>query len=109
MKKYRPLPEGLTIQPSKIEGLGLFTLKDIQSGLNLGISHVENSRDQYVLRTPLGGFINHSETPNLRKLKVGINYYLITNVDIPMGTELTLKYEWYEPEGDVDQIQSEGS
>ena len=42
MKKYRPLPEGLTIQPSKIEGLGLFTLKDIQSGLNLGISHVES-------------------------------------------------------------------
>mgnify|MGYP003122328650 FL=1 len=40
---------------------------------------------------------------------MGINYYLITNVDIPMGTELTLKYEWYEPEGDVDQIQSEGS
>ena len=26
---YRPLPDYLTIQPSKIEGLGLFAIKDI--------------------------------------------------------------------------------
>ena len=36
---YRPLPEYLTIQPSKIEGLGLFTLKDLEPYESLGMTH----------------------------------------------------------------------
>ena len=39
---YRPLPKHLTIQPSKIDGLGLFTLKDIPMGECLGITHIED-------------------------------------------------------------------
>ena len=37
---YKPLPDYLTIQPSKINGLGLFTLVDIGKGVNLGIGVV---------------------------------------------------------------------
>ena len=36
---YRPLPDYLTIQPSKVEGLGLFTLKDLEPYESLGMTH----------------------------------------------------------------------
>jgi hypothetical protein len=78
---YRPLPKYLTIQPSKIDGLGLFTLKDIPMGECLGITHVEDYITKKLHRTPLGGFIN----------------YIFTRDHIAAGTELTLRYEWYEP------------
>ena len=40
-KTYRPLPNNMTIQPSKIEGLGLFTLKAIKDlETSLGVTHV---------------------------------------------------------------------
>ena len=90
---YKPLPAYLTIKPSKINGLGLFTLTDIDKGVNLGMSHIIDTPTLDTIRTPLGGFINHSEVPNLK-------YFIYTIVDIPMGSELTLKYEWYEVEGD---------
>ena len=65
---YRPLPEGLTIKESSIDGLGLFATKDWDAGELLGISHVLCKSLYYDIeewiRTPLGGFINHSNTPN---------------------------------------------
>ena len=96
---YRPLPDYLTIQPSKIDGLGLFTLVDIDKGVNLGMSHIIDALTLDTIRTPLGGFVNHSDTPNLKKALDHRKYYLYTIVDVPMGSELTLKYEWYEVEG----------
>ena len=63
---YKPLPEGLTIRDSKVHGLGLFTTKHFPAGTDFGETHVfvvnKNRRDW--VRTPLGGFINHSEEPN---------------------------------------------
>ena len=38
---YRPLPEYLTIQPSKIEGLGLFAIKDIPAYEVIGMTHAK--------------------------------------------------------------------
>ena len=97
---YKPLPDYLTVQPSKIDGLGLFTLVDIDKGVNLGVTHIQVDLDQYphvdeIVRTPLGGFINHSYTPNLKKVQDRRLYFVYTVVDIPMGSELFLKYEWY--------------
>ena len=97
---YKPLPAYLTIKPSKINGLGLFTLTDIDKGVNLGMSHIIDTPTLDTIRTPLGGFINHSEVPNLKKVLDNRKYFIYTIVDIPMGSELTLKYEWYEVEGD---------
>ena len=79
---YKPLPSYLTIKPSKIDGLGLFTLVDIDKGVNLGVTHIQVDLDQYphvdeIVRTPLGGFINHSDTPNLKKYKT-VDYFLYT-------------------------------
>jgi len=95
MTKYRPLPDNLTIMPSKIEGLGLFTLSDIAKGENLGISHIVDLETGEIVRTPLGGFVNHADKPNCEIVKVGRWWYLHTLEDIKGLSELTLKYTLY--------------
>lgn len=102
---YRPLPDYLTIKPSKIEGIGLYTLVDIDKGICLGVSHIRIDKNKYphvdeYVRTPLGGFINHSTKPNLKKVKDRNTFLIYTIENVPMGSELTLQYEWYEIEGD---------
>lgn len=98
MEKYRPLPEFLTIKESNIEGLGLFSLGIINKGTNLGVTHVRNSDFKNgLIRTPLGGFINHSEDPNCETVGIGNNIYLMTLKDILPDEELTLRYKLYKP------------
>jgi hypothetical protein len=95
-KYYKPLDDRLTIKTSTIDGLGLFALEDISVGENLGISHVydERFKNQFI-RTPLGGFINHSDTPNL-KAHINADFrYLKTLRHIKAGEELTLEYNLY--------------
>ena len=49
-------------------------------------------------RTPLGGFINHSERPNCKLSDVGEGrLHLFTTTEIEPGGELTLKYKLYIP------------
>ena len=98
---YKPLPETLTIKDSSIHGQGLYAVKDIPNGTNLGISHIfaVGFKDNYI-RTPLGGFINHSDTPNCYKVQShedsALNYYsLYTTRQIWEGEELTLNYTLY--------------
>ena len=97
MDKYKPLSEGLRIQKSKIQGFGLFTLLFLKQGTNLGISHIK-IKDE-LIRTPLGGFVNHSDDPNCVKTKLHtdnyIKYNLVTIKDITGGGELTVKYTFY--------------
>ena len=96
---YRPLPENLTIDKSKIEGLGLFAIKDIDQNTNLGISHVKYNSinfDQGYIRTPIGGFLNHSENNNCSLINKGDYKYLKTIKDIKIGEELTTKYTLYQ-------------
>ena len=120
---YRPLPPFLTIKQSEIKGLGLFAIKDIPSIVFLWLTHVFNTNfeDKYI-RTPLAGFYNHSENPNilsittdqLLDLTVGtilsnetitelqnVNAYkykyLVTIKNIEKGTELVSKYNLYIP------------
>ena len=106
MANYKPLPFGLTIKSSSIQGLGVFTIIAIKQGTNLGMSHLQFGSQ--IIRTPLGGFINHSEKPNCEKVKLRFTnmdnhkltfdfkkWILITIQDIKAGEELTVKYEWY--------------
>lgn len=97
-KYYKPLPENLTIQKSEVHGLGLFALEKILKETDLGISHIfhVDFEDEYI-RTPLGGFVNYSETPNC-EIKINIDgYNLVALHDIEKGEELTLKYNLYNP------------
>jgi len=97
---YRPLPKSLTIKSSGIEGLGLFALEPIKKETNLGISHrseMDDDFDEEYIRTPLGGFINHSEKPNCELVWRYFGYELWTLEDIKKDEELTLKYKMYNP------------
>jgi SET domain-containing protein len=96
---YKPLPESLTIKESNIEGLGLFSTKEISKGTNLGITHVKDDRfENGYSRTPLGGFFNHSNTPNCKVEYNDSFINLITLRDIGEGEEITAKYTFYNPE-----------
>ena len=96
--KYRPLKESLTIKKSDIEGLGLFATQQIKSGTVLGVTHIKDKKAEngYWI-TPLGGFINHSDTPNCLKEEniFTYNLFLKTTKDIKEGEELTLNYTLY--------------
>jgi SET domain-containing protein len=98
MSTYRPLPEMLTIKPSGIEGLGTFSIEPIKVGTTLGITHIYNENfEDNLIRTPLGGFINHSETPNCKLVDVNDRKILVTLKPISTDEELTLKYTIYDP------------
>ena len=103
---YKPLPESVTIKTSKVNGLGLFSDQKIIHGTNLGMSHLKIG--DTIFRTPLGGFINHSNTPNCVKAELRMTdedtqghrydykkWNLITTQDIKEGEELTLRYTFY--------------
>ena len=103
---YKPLPDSLTVKTSKVNGLGLFTREAIAQGTNLGMSHLKIG--EKVIRTPLGGFINHSNDPNMVKVELLMTNHddphikfdykkwnLITLKNIKEGEELTLRYTFY--------------
>jgi len=92
---YRPLPESLTIKPSSIDGLGLFATQTIPKNTDLGMIHF--TYGEIIIRTPLGGFINHSEKPNCKKLDLEDEWHLKTIKEIKKDEELTLKYTLYTP------------
>ena len=103
---YTPLPDSLTIKTSRVNGLGLFAKEVIPQATNLGMTHVEIG--ETILRTPLGGFINHANDPNCVKVellmtnhddpKLKFDYKkwnLVTIKDIKKDEEITLKYTFY--------------
>ena len=100
MKPYRPLPRTLYIDNSHIEGNGIFTSDELPKNEELGISHIKNDSGDFhsdFIRTPLGGFINHSETSNCELYECGDYLKLKTSKLIKAGEELTLTYSLYDP------------
>ena len=66
---YRPLPKQLTIKDSPIEGLGLYAKEDIKKNSFIGITHIRDEQfENKYIRTPLGGFYNHSDHPNIIRM-----------------------------------------
>ena len=91
---YKPLPDNLELRPSEIHGYGVFALEDIPAGQMLGLSHIQSPE---LIRTPLGGYINHSMNPNCIRILEGNRWYLQSIQDIEEGEELTLMYKGYRP------------
>ena len=87
---YQALPSRLHIKDSPIAGQGLFAKEDIPAGMVLGMSHL--IVDEVIYRTPLGGFINHSEDPNCFILTNLHDRQLYTVKPIKEGQELTVYY-----------------
>ena len=103
---YRPLPPEVRLGFSDIDDIGAFAKKDIEKGHNFGMSHLKIG--ERLIRTPLGGFINHAEVPNCYKTKlfytdednpkIKMNYSawnLVALDDIKEGEELTVTYTFY--------------
>ena len=95
---YKPLPDSLTIETSKVNGLGLFAKEGIAQGTNLGTSHLKFG--EQIIRTPLGGFINHANEANCVKVELRDEggtkkLSLVTLRYINKGEELTLRYTFY--------------
>ena len=98
---YNPLPEYLAIGPSQIHGAGILATEDIPGEVVIGITHVYDPNFQHdYIRTPLGGFVNHSETPNCELIEEDgddDDYKKLKTIrKIEAGEELTLKYSLYE-------------
>ena len=78
--------------------MGLFTDTAIESGIVIGISHVKIPYLYEIIRTRIGGFVNHSDRPNcvlVEKVNLSATYRLFELValtDIEPGEELTTKY-----------------
>jgi len=66
---YRPLPKELTIKNSAIEGLGLFATTNIEANTFIGVTHIRDEQfENKYIRTPVGGFYNHSNDPNVIRM-----------------------------------------
>ena len=112
--RYVPLPKEVRLGFSDIHDIGVFAKQDIVEQTDLGMSHLELGK--LILRTPLGGFLNHSDTPNCVKSsflltrqqwnhlndlpdeKYNLDFKkwnLITIKNIKEGEELTLTYTFY--------------
>ena len=66
---YKPLPKQLTIKKSPIEGLGLYATEDIKKNSYLGVTHIRDEQfENKYIRTPVGGFYNHSNDPNVIRM-----------------------------------------
>ena len=99
--KYQPLPDELEICCSPIQGKGIFAKQKIPKGTNFGMTHLQVSES--LVRTPLGGFLNHSDDPNCEKVKLYFKsdkgdftkWKLVTIKDIKAKEELTLTYTFY--------------
>ena len=93
---YRPLPRYFTIKDSGIDGLGLFASEDIAAGTYAGETHFKIDENQDWLRTPLGGFINHSEQPNAKiNLITDSVRGLTIERTVKKGEEITVFYTLY--------------
>ena len=97
---YTPLPSCLELRRSNIHGLGLFATEFIPKNITLGISHIAHDLfpDGYI-RTPLGGWYNHSDNPNCKLTDQTLDEGFLTGVkilqtieDIEAGEELTCFY-----------------
>ncbi len=66
---YKPLPKQLTIKASAIEGLGVYAVEDIKKNSFIGVTHIRDEQfENKYIRTPIGGFYNHSNEPNVIRM-----------------------------------------
>lgn len=105
---YMPLPSCLQIQIiNEIKGHGLVATRNIPAGSYLGVTSFMMTHDTTIYtgkdasRTPLGGFINHSDRPNCAVLahpelerahELGRTWHLWTIMPVHQDEELTVFY-----------------
>ena len=96
---YKTLPDNVTIKRSPIHGLGLFATDRIKSGVLLGMIHYPTIDKKDYIRTPIGGFGNHSDNPNCEKIvsPQDGSWWIRTIRDIEPDEEITWTNTLYNP------------
>jgi hypothetical protein len=98
---YNPLPKCVEVKPClRTGGCGLFAKEDIPGGSKLGVTHISVTNQQQMdlikdgaVRTPLGGFLNHSDEPNAIVMPEGNIARILWSVKpIHKGEEITAFY-----------------
>lgn len=88
------------IKESEIHGVGVHVNREFPERWSFGVTRwyrTSSVGDSMVIRTPLGGFINHSDDPNCEMVD-GINgdfgpfSALVSIREISPGEELTVSY-----------------
>jgi len=94
---YKPLPDLITIKDSGIHGLGLFATENIPENILIGKIHIPSEKEENgYLRTPLGGFGNHSDDPNCNKILMEDgSWWISTSRAIEPEEEITWTYTLY--------------
>ena len=97
---YKPLPNGITVKDSAVQGLGVFATKDFDADVILGIVDIDNKYFPHgYIRTALGAFYKHSHNQNCKNVSGYWHQlpvkYLMTTRPIKSGEELTAKYTLY--------------
>ena len=93
---YRPLPDNVHLDYSPIDGMGVFAKYDLDAKIFIGITHIAPRKEDLPRqRTPLGGFINHSDTPNCFIVVEPEWSRMYTVRPIMQGEELTVYYTGY--------------
>ena len=93
---YRPLPDIVHLDYSPIEGMGVFAKFDLDGKICIGITHIAPiKKDLGRQRTPLGGFVNHSDNPNCFIVVETEFSRMYTVRPIMQGEELTVYYTGY--------------
>ena len=97
----------MEVRNTEESGHGLYATIDIPAGSYLGVSHVALTVEQEKLlrrnyvRTPIGGLINHNDTPNCvlvrhphdeRPERLGLVTHMWSVVPIKKGSEMTCFY-----------------
>ena len=83
---------GLALGLHKAGWKGLFAIEDLEENhvFTFYPSHV--IVDKELIRTPLGGFLNHSEQANAFLIKVDHKYFIKTCRSINKEEEITVNY-----------------
>jgi hypothetical protein len=82
---FADLPS-VRMQKSAIEGNGMFACEQIHKDARIGPARI------FGFRTPLGRFVNHSPTPNIRFERMTDGLMVIATENINKGEELTVDY-----------------
>ena len=96
----KALPDGFTIDKSPIHGLGLFSTEEIRCDTLIGVvlvspPNIRTSFHNDFIRTPLGGFGNHSDDPNCKKIFYNDVWWIKSIEDIKPNEEITWGYTLY--------------
>ena len=96
IKNFKPIPSFLTIKKSGPYSVIEGNVK-IKKGTELGISHIKDDRFLHgYIRTPLGGFFNHSKKPNCEAIYDNDFIKLKTLTLVNSNDEITVNYKLHD-------------